>query len=93
MPVLPLTTSRCVSCDAKIAPVTVLVRVASAPLAACQTLIGHRGFRPGARHAWHRITGSGPNLLWLGPRAVLRATRVPTVATFQSDSIKGDVAD
>ncbi|MEO5813270.1 MAG: hypothetical protein ABIU96_01170, partial [Rhodanobacter sp.] len=32
VPVLPLTTSRCVSCGAKIAPVTVLVKVASATL-------------------------------------------------------------
>jgi hypothetical protein len=60
VPVLPLTTSRCVSCGAKIAPVTVLVRAASAALAACQTLIGHRGCRPGAHHASHRVAGLKP---------------------------------
>jgi len=50
---LPLTNGRCVSCGAKIAPVTVLVRAALSALAACQTRIGHRGSRPGARHASH----------------------------------------
>ena len=37
-----MTTNRCVSCGAKIARFTILVKAASAPQAACQTLIDHR---------------------------------------------------
>ena len=84
MPVLPLTTRCCVSCGARTAPVTVLVEAAVRPRCS-QTLIGHRGVRPGARRASHRVSGLKPTPWWLGPRAVLRATRVPTVAAFQSD--------
>ena len=61
MPVLLLTTRRCVSCGARIAPVTVLVGAAVRPRS--QTLIGHRGVRPGARRTSHSVAGSkGPPL-------------------------------
>jgi hypothetical protein len=55
---LPPAARRCVSYGAKIAPVTILVRAAWQPCH--QTLIGHRGYRPGARCASHRVSGLKP---------------------------------
>jgi len=47
------------------------------------------GSLPGyARRASHRVSGWWPTLQWLGPRAVLRTIRVPTVATSQSHRLK-----